>query len=81
MAVMENGWANLALSYEETGAALSVYPHSTVYGFGVPAPGYKLDQIIWSLSDGSASYDITTTATFVMPAMAVVVYVTFKPAG
>ena len=54
---------------------------STVYVFGAPDPGYELDQIIWSLSVGSASYEITATATFVMPAVDVVVYVTFKPAG
>jgi hypothetical protein len=35
--------------------------------------------IVWSMIDGSASYDITETQTFVMPAMDAVVYVTFQP--
>ena len=34
-----------------------------------------------SLIDGSASYDITEAKNFVMPAMDVVVYVTFRPVG
>ena len=60
---------------------MNVYPSTTVYVFPNAEQGYTLDKIVWSLIDGSASYDITEAKTFVMPAMDVVVYVTFKPVG
>ncbi len=44
-------------------------------------PGYVLASIVWTLIDGSASYDITEAQNFVMPGMDVVVYVTFTPAA
>ena len=42
---------------------------------------YRLASIVWSMIDGSASYDITEAQNFVMPAMDVVVYVIFQPVG
>lgn len=79
---VQNGSAALGLlSGESTTTEMYVYPTTTVCVFPNPAPGYVLDQIIWSLIDGSASYDITEAKNLVMPAMDVVVHVTFKPAG
>ena len=52
---------------------------SSVRVVSTPAPGYRLASIVWSMIDGSASYDITESQTFVMPAMDAVVYVTFQP--
>ena len=79
---VQNGSAALGLlSGESTTTEMYVYPTTTVSVFPNPAPGYVLDKIIWSLIDGSASYDITEAKTLVMPAMDVVVHVTFKPAG
>ena len=79
---MQNGSAALGLlSGESTTTEMYVYPTTTVFVFPNPAPGYALDKIIWSLIDGSASYDITEAKNLVMPAMDVVVHVTFKPAG
>ena len=82
LAPMQGGSAALGLTTgESTETAMNVYPTTTVYVFPNAEQGYVLDKIVWSLIDGSASYDITEAKTFVMPAMDVVVYVTFKPAG
>ena len=81
LAPMQGGSAALGLTTGESGTALSVYPTTTVYVFPNAEPGYTLDKIVWSLIDGSASYDITEAKNFVMPAMDVVVYVTFRPVG
>ena len=78
---MQGGSAALGLMTGESGTELNVYPQTTVYVFPNPDPGYTLDKIIWSLIDGSASYDITQAGAFIMPAMDVVVHVTFKPLG
>ena len=80
-APMQGGSAALVLSTGESGAQMNVYPHSTIRVQAYPDSGYVLDKIIWSLIDGSASYDITQSQTFVMPAMDVVVSVSFKPIG
>lgn len=80
LAPMVNGSAALGiLSGESTTTEFSVYPATTIYVFPNANPGYTLDKIIWSYIDGTASYDITETKNFVMPAMDVVVYVAFKP--
>ena len=76
---MQGGSAALGLTTGESGVQMNVYPTTTVYVFPNAAQGYVLDKIVWSLIDGSASYDITEAKNFVMPAMDVVVYVTFKP--
>jgi len=81
LAPMQGGSAALGLTTGDSGAALNVYPTSAVYVFPNAEQGYVLDKIVWSLIDGSASYDITEAKNFVMPAMDVVVYVTFKPIG
>ena len=82
LAPMANGAAALAImSGESTTTEMYVYPTTIIYVFPTADPGYQLDKIIWSLIDGSASYDITEARNFVMPAMDVVVYVTFKPLG
>jgi len=81
LAPMQGGSAALGLTTGESGTALNVYPTSAVYVFPNADPGYTLDKIVWSLIDGSASYDITEAKNFVMPAMDVVVYVTFRPVG
>ena len=80
-APMQDGSASFALNSGETGESMNVYAQTTVWVRPSPAPGYVLDKIVWSLIDGSASYDITQSQNFVMPAMDVVVYVTFAPAG
>ncbi len=82
LAPMQGGSAALGLTTgESTETAMNVYPTTTVYVFPNAEQGYTLDKIVWSLIDGSASYDITEAKNFVMPAMDVVVYVTFKPAA
>jgi len=81
LAPMQGGSAALGLMTGDSGTALNVYPTSTVYVFPNAEAGFVLDKIVWSLIDGSASYDITEAKNFVMPAMDVVVYVTFKPVG
>ena len=82
LAPIQNGSAALGLlSGESTTTEMFVYPNTSVYVFPNPDPGFMLDKIIWSLIDGSASYDITEARNFVMPAMDAVVYVTFRPAG
>jgi len=82
LAPMQGGSAALGLTTgESTETAMNVYPTTTVYVFPNAEQGYELDKIVWSLIDGSASYDITEAKNFVMPAMDVVVYVTFKPVG
>ena len=82
LAPMQGGSAALGLTTgESTETAMNVYPTTTVYVFPNAEQGYVLDKIVWSLIDGSASYDITEAKNFVMPAMDVVVYVTFKPAA
>ena len=82
LAPMANGTAALGImSGESTTTDMNVYPTTSIYVFPTADPGYQLDKIIWSLIDGSASYDITEARNFVMPAMDVVVYVTFKPLG
>jgi len=81
LAPMQGGSAALGLTTGDSGTALNVYPTSAVYVFPNANPGYTLDKIVWSLIDGSASYDITEAKNFVMPAMDVVVYVTFRPVG
>jgi len=81
LAPMQGGSAALGLTTGDSGTALNVYPSTTVYVFPNAEQGYTLDKIVWSLIDGSASYDITEAKNFVMPAMDVVVYVTFKPVG
>ena len=78
---MQGGSAAFGLMTGESGTQLSVYPTTTVYVFPNADPGYRLASIVWSLIDGSASYDITQAQNFVMPAMDVVVYVTFQPVG
>ena len=81
LAPMQGGKAALGLTTgESTATEMNVYPQSSVYVFPNPDPGYELDKIIWSMIDGSASYDITEAKNFVMPAADVVVHVTFKPA-
>jgi len=79
LAPMQGGSAALGLMTGDSGTALNVYPTTTVYVFANPDPGYRVASIVWSLIDGSASYDITEAKNFVMPAMDVVVYVTFQP--
>ena len=79
LAPMQGGSAALGLTTGESGVQMNVYPTTTVYVFPNAAQGYVLDKIVWSLIDGSASYDITEAKNFVMPAMDVVVYVTFQP--
>ena len=82
LAPMQGGSASLGLTTgESTETAMNVYPSSTVYVFPNAEQGYVLDKIVWSLIDGSASYDITEAKNFVMPAMDAVVYVTFRPVG
>ena len=82
LAPMQGGSAALGLTTGESSTtALNVYPTTTVYVFPNAEQGYVLDKIVWSLIDGSASYDITEAKNFVMPAMDVVVYVTFRPVG
>jgi len=81
LAPMQGGSAALGLTTGESGETLNVYPSTTVYVFPEAEQGYTLDKIVWSLIDGSASYDITEAKNFVMPAMDVVVYVTFRPVG
>ncbi len=82
LAPMQGGSAALGLTTGESSTtAMNVYPTTTVYVFPNAEQGYVLDKIVWSLIDGSASYDITEAKNFVMPAMDVVVYVTFKPVG
>ena len=82
LAPMQGGSAALGLTTGESSTtALNVYPTTTVYVFPNAEQGYTLDKIVWSLIDGSASYDITEVKNFVMPAMDVVVYVTFRPVG
>ena len=78
-APMQGGSAYFLLNTGENGETMNVYPQSTVRVVPTPAPGYRLASIVWSMIDGSASYDITETQTFVMPAMDAVVYVTFQP--
>ena len=80
-APMQGGSAYFALNSGETGETMYVYPNTTVWVRANPAPGYALASIVWSLIDGSASYDITESQNFVMPAMDVVVYMTFRPIG
>ena len=80
-APMQGGSAYFALNSGETGETMNVYPQTTVWVRPTPAPGYRLASIVWSMIDGSASYDITQAQNFVMPAMDVVVYVTFQPVG
>ena len=81
LAPMQGGSAALVLNTGESGESMNVYPQTTVRVVPSPAPGYKLASIVWSLIDGSASYDITQSQTFVMPAMDAVVHVTFVPVG
>ena len=81
LAPMQGGSAALVLNTGESGETMNVYPQTTVRVVPSPAPGYKLASIVWSLIDGSASYDITQSQTFVMPAMDAVVHVTFVPVG
>ena len=81
LAPMVNGSATLVLTTGEGGSEMNIYPQTSIRVIPNPDPGYTLDKIVWSLIDGSASYDITEAQTFVMPAMDVVVYVTFQPAG
>ena len=78
-APMQGGSAYFMLTSGESGETMNVYPQTTVRVVPTPAPGYRLANIVWSMIDGSASYDITETQTFVMPAMDAVVYVTFQP--
>ena len=78
---MQGGSAALVLNTGESGETMNVYPQTTVRVVPSPAPGYKLASIVWSLIDGSASYDITQAQNLVMPAMDVVVHVTFVPVG
>ena len=80
-APMQGGSAYFALNSGESGETMNVYPNTTVWVRANPAPGYALASIVWSLIDGSASYDITESQNFVMPAMDAVVYVTFVPLG
>ncbi len=80
-APMQGGSAHFALNSGETGATMNVYPQTTVRVVPTPDPGYRLAGIVWSMIDGSASYDITQAQNFVMPAMDVVVYVIFQPIG
>ncbi len=81
LAPMQGGSAAFGLMTGESGTQLSVYPTTTVYVFPNADPGYRVASIVWSMIDGSASYDITEAQNFVMPAMDVVVYVTFQPVG
>ena len=81
LAPMQGGSAILILNTGESGTELSVYPQTTVMVIPSPAPGYRLASIVWSLIDGSASYDITQAQNLVMPAMDVVVHVNFVPVG
>ena len=81
LAPMQGGSAILILNTGESGTELSVYPQTTVMVIPSPAPGYTLASIVWSLIDGSASYDITQAQNLVMPAMDAVVHVTFAPVG
>ena len=82
LAPMVNGSAALGImTGESTTTDMNVYPTTTIYVFPNANPGFVLDKIIWSYIDGTASYDITEAKNFVMPAMDVVVYVTFKPVG
>ena len=82
LAPMVNGSAALGImTGESTTTEMNVYPTTTIYVFPNANPGFVLDKIIWSYIDGTASYDITESRNFVMPAMDVVVYVTFKPVG
>ena len=80
-APMQGGSAYFMLNSGETGETMNVYPQTTVRVVPTPAPGYRLASIVWSMIDGSASYDITEAQNFVMPAMDVVVYVIFQPVG
>ena len=82
LAPMQGGSAALGImTGESTTTEMNVYPTTTIYVFPNANPGFVLDKIIWSYIDGTASYDITEAKNFVMPAMDVVVYVTFKPLG
>ncbi len=78
-APMQGGSAYFLLNSGENGETMNVYPQTTVRVVPTPAPGSRLASIVWSMIDGSASYDITESQTFVMPAMDAVVYVTFQP--
>ena len=78
-APMQGGSAYFLLSTGENGETMNVYPQTTVRVVATPDSSYRLASIVWSMIDGSASYDITETQTFVMPAMDAVVYVTFQP--
>ena len=78
-APMQGGSAYFLLNSGENGETMNVYTQTTVRVVPTPAPGYRLASIVWSMIDGSASYDITESQTFVMPAMDAVVYVTFQP--
>ena len=78
-APMQGGSAYFMLTSGENGETMNVYPQTSVRVVPTPAPGYRLASIVWSMIDGSASYDITESQTFVMPAMDAVVYVTFQP--
>ena len=78
-APMQGGSAYFLLSTGESGETMNVYPQTTVRVVATPGPGYRRASIVWSMIDGAASYDITESQTFVIPAMDAVVYVTFQP--
>ncbi len=78
-APMQGGSAYFLLNSGENGETMNVYPQTTVRVVPTPDSGYRLASIVWSMIDGSASYDITETQSFVMPAMDAVAYVTFQP--
>ena len=66
--------------------AAAVSAHSAAEGEtiavnGVPFEGYAISEILWSADGGATKNNITDTASFVMPAMDVAVYVTFRPVG
>lgn len=78
-APMQGGRALLVLNNGETAELMNIYPGTTVWVNAIPDPGYRVASIVWSFIDGSASFDITETKCFVMPAMEVVIFVTFQP--
>ena len=78
-APMQGGRAMLVLNNGETAELMNIYPGTTVWVNPIPDPGYRVASIVWSFIDGSASFDITETKCFVMPAMEVVIFVTFQP--
>jgi len=78
-APMQGGKAQLVLNNGETAELMNIYPGTTVWVNPIPDPGYRVASIVWSFIDGSASFDITETKCFVMPAMEVVIFVTFQP--